>query len=384
MWTDPPPDIALRPTVATVDLGALGHNVRVVRARVGPRPIMAIVKANAYGHGLLATTRALLAAGVEELGVAFLEEGVWLRRNGVEAPILVLGGIIGNQIQHFVEHALDMTASSPMKLAQIDEVAGALGRRARVHLKIDTGMGRIGVQWDRAEKLVDAVLAARHVDVVGLFTHFASSDAATPEGALRQRARLDDALSRLRRRGLTIPRVHTSNSGALLHPDLPVDDLVRPGALLYGFSPAPTAPRTLAVRPVLSLHTRVVYFKVLRQGSPVSYDGTWVAPRDTRVVTLPVGYGDGYLRALSNRAEVLIGGARRRQIGNITMDAMMVELGEGSAYNGDEVVLIGRQGDEEIRVEELAARAGTIPYEILTSINLRVPRRYVGDPRGAS
>jgi alanine racemase len=369
--------IALRPTTAWVDLGAIARNVAALRARIGRRRIMAVVKANAYGHGLIPVAEVMLRSGVDELGVAFLEEGIELRRAGVPAPILVLGGIIGNQISHFIEHDLMMTASSPFKLAQIEEVAAVTGRRAKVHLKIDTGMERIGIHWDHAERLFDAAFAARHVDIHGVFTHFASADGADRSFTLTQLERFDQAIGHLRRRGFVIPPLHAANSGALLQHEAAMFDLVRPGSLLYGFYSSPAVERTIAVEPALSLRTRVVYFKVVRAGSPVSYDGRWVAPRDTRVVTLPVGYGDGYLRALSNRAEVLIEGRRCPVVGNITMDAMMVDVGEGSAYNGDDVVLIGRQGQHEIRVEELAERAGTIPYEILTSINMRVPRRYL-------
>jgi alanine racemase len=369
--------IALRPTTATVDLGALDANVRAVRARVGTRKIMAVVKANAYGHGLVPVSQALIDSGVDALAVAFLEEGIMLRRAGVRAPVLVLGGIIGNQIAHFIEHDLEITAASAYKVRQIDEVASVTGRRARIHLKIDTGMERFGVHWDHADALLEAAASARSCELAGVFTHFASADAADASYTRLQLERFDQALSRWRARGFVIPTVHAANSGAVLQHDAALFDLVRVGSLLYGFYSSPEAARTVAVRPVLSLSTRVVYFKVVREGSPVSYDGRWRAPRDTRVVTLPVGYGDGYLRALSNKAEVLIGGRRHPVIGSITMDATMVDLGTSSAFNGDEVVLIGAQGSERVTVEELAERAGTIPYEILTSINTRVPRVYV-------
>jgi len=369
--------IAHRPTTATVDLGALAHNVAAIRARVGQRRIMALVKANAYGHGLVPVSKALIEQGVDELAVAFLEEGITLRRAGINHPILVLGGIIGNQISHFIEHDLAITASSPYKLRQIDEVASVTGRRAKVHLKIDTGMERIGVHWDHADLLFEAALAAKSCEIAGVFTHFASSDSSDPTWTETQLSRFSDALEKWKKRGFVLPRVHAANSGAVLQHESALFDTVRVGALLYGFYGSPNVARTVLVKPVLSLTTHVVYFKVVRAGSPVSYDGRWVAPRDTRVVTLPVGYGDGYMRALSNKAEVLIHGRRCPVVGSITMDAMMVDVGTGSAFNGDEVVLIGGQGNERITVEELAERAGTIPYEILTSISTRVPRRYV-------
>ncbi|MFO0722928.1 MAG: alanine racemase [Myxococcota bacterium] len=370
--------VALRPTVAFVDRGALRHNVTAVKRAAGERRLMAIVKANAYGHGLIETAQTFLAAGVDELGVAFLEEGVQLRRAGIRVPILVLGGIIGNQISHFIEYDLGITASSPYKLRQIEEVCQVTGRQAQVHLKIDTGMGRIGVQWDRVDALVEAAMMVKNVSLRSVFTHFASADSRDLSFTRLQIERFAQALSRWESRGFHIPQVHVGNSGALLQHDLGKSQLVRPGALLYGFYPSPEVARSIEVRPALSLKTRVVYFKVLGPDSPISYDGRYRTARQSRIVTLPVGYGDGYLRALSNKAEVLIGGQRRRVVGSITMDAMMVELGDASAFNGDEAVLIGKQGSEEVRVEELAERAGTIPYEILTNINTRVPRVYVG------
>lgn len=368
--------IALRPTTAWVDLGALRANVAAIRERVGSRQIMGIVKANAYGHGLLRTSQELLAAGVDALGVAFLEEGILLRRSGVTAPILVLGGIIGNQVVHFLEHDLQITASSPFKLQQIEEAAAALGKRAQIHLKLDTGMERIGVHWDGAAKLFEAAVAAKHCDLVGVFSHLASSDAADRSYTRLQLERFLDALHWFSQRSLPCPPRHLANSGAILqHPDTWFE-LVRPGITLYGLYPTAEVERTIPLRPVLSLESRVVYFKVVRAGGSVSYDSTWTAPKDTRVVTVPVGYGDGYSRRLSGKAQVLIGGHRHPVIGRITMDALMVDIGQSSAYNADPVVLIGAQGEQRIGVEEVAAWLETNVYEVLTSINTRVPRRY--------
>ncbi len=373
--TGPAAGIALRPTTAYVDLDALEANVAAIRTRVGRDVrIMGVVKANAYGHGLVPVARALLTFGVDALGVAFLEEGIALRRAGVRAPILVLGGLIGNQIVHFLEFDLQITASSTFKLKQIEAQAAASGRRAQVHLKIDTGMERIGMHWDTAGQLLAAARRVRHCDIQGVFSHFASSDDEDPAYTRLQLSRFQECLDRVPG---SWPR-HIGNSGAILqHPDAHLD-MVRPGIIMYGVYPTATVEKTVPLRPVLSLHTRVVYFKVVRSGCSVSYNRTWTAPEDTRVVTLPVGYGDGYARGLSDRSEVLIHGRRHRSVGRITMDAMMVNIGQTSAYNGDPVVLLGRQGDDEIRVEELAEHLGTIPYEVLTALSVRVPRVYVG------
>ena len=369
--------IQVRPTTAWVDLDALRANVAAVRARVGARRIMGIVKANAYGHGLVRTSKELLRFGCDELGVAFLEEGIALRRAGIEAPILVLGGIIGHQISHFLEYDLQLTASSIFKLSQIEAAAEASGRRAKVHLKIDTGMERIGIHWDNAATLIEAALAADHCELAGVFSHLACSDAADPSFTRRQLERFEEALSVFERRSEPMPLRHIANSGAVLqHPEA-LYDMVRPGCLLYGFYPSQGVQRTVDVTPVLSLRSQIVYFKVVRAGSSVSYDRLWIAPNDTRVVTVPAGYGDGYPRRLTGKGEVLIHGRRYPVVGAVTMDALMVDIGADSAFNGDEVVLLGSQGSLTIRAEELAEALGTIPYEVLTSIAARVPRRYI-------
>ncbi|MFA6232756.1 MAG: alanine racemase [Bacteroidota bacterium] len=370
--------IAMRPTVIEVDLDALRENVVSVKERVGQARIMATVKANAYGHGLIRTSRELLRFGVDELGVAFLEEGIALRRAGITAPVLVLGGIIGNQIAHFLEYDLQLTASSVYKLGQIDETAAAMGKRAQVHLKIDTGMGRIGIRHENAVQLFEACRQARHCDLRGVFSHFASSHDPDHRFTKLQLERFNEVLEYFPRNGLDMPLRHIANSAAVLqHPDA-ILDMVRPGIILYGVYPGPDVERTVRIRPVLSMKTRVVYFKVVLAGASIGYDHTWTATENTRVVTLPVGYGDGYARTLSNRAQVLINGQRYPIVGRISMDQCMVDIRQDSAYTGDEVVLIGTQADERISVEELAEFCDTIPYEILTMLNTRVPRNYVG------
>ncbi|MBK8011903.1 MAG: alanine racemase [Deltaproteobacteria bacterium] len=374
-------EIALRPTAAVIDLDAARSNTMAVRRKVGEGvKIMAVVKANAYGHGLVPMAKAFLDYGVDELGVAFLEEGILLRKAGIRAPILVLGGIIGNQIVHFLDYDLQLTASSVFKLQQIDDVAAQTGRRASVHLKIDTGMERIGVHWYSASSLFETALRAKHCVIRGVFSHLASSDSSDPSFTETQLARFSEALDFFPRHGLPMPVRHIANSAAILQHPTSIFEMVRPGLILYGVCPSMRLAHALALRPALSLRTRIVYFKVVRAGASVSYDRTWTADRDTRVVTLPVGYGDGYPRGISEKAQVLIHGKRYPVVGRITMDATMVNLGEDSAHNGDEVVLLGAQGDDCISVEELADWLGTIPYEILTMINTRVPRSYVPLP----
>jgi alanine racemase len=366
----------LRPTRVEVDLDLLAHNYRVIAQHVAPALVMPILKANAYGHGLVPTAAKLERVGAPYLGVAYLEEGLRLRQQGIRVPVLVMGGIVGSQLPRFLENDLTITASSVDKLTAIDECAAWLGRRARVHLKIDTGMERIGVHWYSAETLLSAALRCAHVSVEGVFTHFANADEPDLARARLQLERFNEVLRFYEQRSLPMPLRHAANSGAILQLPASHLDMVRPGVLLYGVSPALDLALSLDVRPALRWITRVVFFKVVQADNPVSYGSTWSPRTQTRVVTLPVGYGDGYLRAMSGRAEVIVRGARVPVVGRICMDQIMVDIGQGSAWNGDEVLLIGSDGEVAIRVEDLASWAGTIPHEILTNINTRVPRVY--------
>lgn len=367
----------VRPTQVEVDLDQLTRNYEAIRHAVAPARVMAILKANAYGHGLVEVARHMEQIGAPYLGVAYLEEGILLREAGVRAPILVLGGILENQVPLFVRHNLTLTASSVEKLTQIEQAAAAMGQRARVHLKIDTGMERIGVHYYSAETLLAAALTCTHCDVEGIYTHFANADAADLTHAQQQLRRFQAVLDFYQRQGVARPSlVHMANSGGILQLPESHFDMVRAGILLYGVYPSAEASRTVAVRPSLSWKSRVVYFKVVKPGHPVSYGSTWQSDRMVRVVTVPVGYGDGYFRGMSSHAEVIIRGKRYPVVGRICMDQMMVNIEWDSAYNNDEVVLVGAAGDTAIAVEELAEWAQTIPYEILTNINTRVPRVY--------
>jgi alanine racemase len=374
----------LRPTHLEVDLDCLAENYRVIAQHVAPARVMPILKANAYGHGLVAVARKLEQVGAPYVGVAYLEEGLRLRQEGVSLPVLVLGGIVGSQIPLFVEHDLTLTASSVDKLTAIDECAAGLKKRARVHLKIDTGMERIGVHWYSAERLLEASLQVKHVEVEGIFTHFANADDRDLGHARLQLERFHEVLSFYERRSLPTPLRHAANSGAILQLPESHLDMTRPGILFYGATPALDLPLALPVKQALRWLTRVVFFKVVKAGQPVSYGSTF-APREmTRVVTLPVGYGDGYVRAMSDKAEVIVHGQRFPVVGRICMDQIMVDIGWNSAYNGDEAVLLGASGDAQIRIEDLAAWAGTIPHEVLTAINTRVPRVYLERARSPS
>ncbi len=370
-----PEEARLRPTYAVVSLGRLRANLAAVKAHAAPARVMAILKANAYGHGLEAVARCL-APQADAFGVALVEEGIALRRLGVENAVLVMGGIWTRQIPLFLENRLTFTVPSVARLRDIEEAAAAHGARAKVHLKIDTGMERIGVHHYSAEGLLESAARSSHVEVEGVYTHFANADAEDLSHARLQLERFQEVLRFYERRSLPLPVRHVANSAALLRMPEARLDLVRVGILLYGVYPFAGAPRAVEVKPALSWRSRVVYFKVVEAGSPVSYGSTWKSDHEVRLVTVPVGYGDGYFRSMSNRAEVVLRGKRHPQVGRICMDQVMVNIEWGEAWNGDEVVLIGEQGGACVTVEELAGWAGTIPYEILTAINARVPRLY--------
>lgn len=374
-----PPTFRQRPTYLRVDLDAISKNLGVLRKQVGEgTQIIAILKANAYGHGLVPVALKLADEGVKFFGVAFLEEAVMLRHAGIEAPILILGGLVGYQVKHFLDYHLDITASSLYKAQQISEEAKRMNRVARVHLKIDTGMNRIGV---RASNAVDfAVQAARlpNIELVGLFTHFVRAQGPDTELSQRQLEQFNEVIDGCKRQGIEFPIVHAANSAATLNlPDAHFT-AVRPGISLFGYPPGAHIENTWGLKVAMSLHSEIVYFKGIRKGQGVGYMHTWNAPRDGWLATLPMGYGDGFPRALSNKGDVLIRGKRYPIVGNISMDQMMIFLGDDKLGVGEDVTLLGTQGKETITAWEIATKAETIAYEVLCGWTPRVPRIYEG------
>jgi alanine racemase len=367
---------SIRATWAEVNLTRLSQNLKVIREHVTPAKVMIIVKANAYGHGLAEVAKHL-ESQADYIGVAVLEEGIFLRELGVSAPIIVLGGIWGDQVPQYLQHDLTLTASSVERLEQIEKVAGQMGVKAKVHLKIDTGMERIGVHYYNAHTLQETALACANVEVEGIFSHFANADAVDLTHARLQVERFNDVLHFYEKHSLPMPIRHMANSAAILQLPDSIFDMVRPGIMLYGIYPSPEVKRSIMVRPALAWKSRVVYFKVIKPGHPVSYGSTWQSDHPTRIVTIPVGYGGGYFRSLSNKAQVIIRGRKYPQVGRVCMDQIMVNIETDSAFNGDEVTLIGESSQQAITVQDLADWAGTIPYEILTNINTRVPRLYL-------
>jgi alanine racemase len=370
----------IRATWAEINLTRLSRNLQAIRAHVAPAKVMIILKANAYGHGLAEVAKHL-GPESDYIGVAVLEEGIFLRRLGVTAPIIVLGGIWGDQVPQYLQHDLTLTASSVERLEQIDAAAGRMGLHAKVHLKIDTGMERIGVHYYTAQTLQEAALRCKNVEVEGIFSHFANADAPDLAHARLQLERFNEVLRFYEKNSLPLPLRHMANSAAILQLPESHLDLVRPGIMLYGIYPTAQVTRTVLVQPALAWKSRVVYFKVVRAGDPVSYGSTWQSDHPVRIVTVPVGYGDGYFRSLSDRAQVIIRGKKYPQVGRVCMDQIMVNIESDSAFNGDEVTLIGEDGGSTITAQDLADWAGTIPYEILTNINTRVPRIYIKEEK---
>ena len=369
-------DEVLRPTHLEINLAHLKNNFTKIKQHVAPAKVMPILKANAYGHGLVRIAQFFQELNADYLGVAVLEEGILLREMGIRIPILVLGGILGNQIPIFLKHKLTITASSIEKLNQIDRFANQLKSKATVHLKIDTGMERLGVHYYNTEKFFETALNCKNINVEGVFSHLANSESNDLSYTRLQLERFEEALNFFEKHSLKPPVRHISNSGAILQMPEANFDMVRPGLMLYGVYPSKDVEHSVEVTPSLTWKSRVVYFKVIKPGHPVGYASTWQTDHNIRAVTVPVGYGDGYFRSMSHKAEVIIHGKRYPVIGNISMDQIVVNIENDSAYNGDEVILIGNDGKNLITCEELADWANTIPYEILTNINTRVPRIY--------
>ncbi|MBI1806127.1 MAG: alanine racemase [Ignavibacteria bacterium] len=370
----------MRLTRAEIHLQCLHDNLDGIRQRVthGVK-IMGIVKANAYGHGLVEIAQALVRCGVDYFGVGFIEEGVILRQNGITTPILVLGGVLGSQIQEFLKNDLEITVSS-VEIAERIEREAQLngGRAARVHLKIDTGMERIGVRAENILPFIRRVAQLQHLELIGVYSHFATADECDKSFAHQQLDRFHTVLQTIHKLGIEIPLTHIANSGAIL--DLPDSyfSMVRPGIMMYGVYPSQETSRSISLHPVLALKSNVVFVKEVPSGTSISYGRKYTTACRTKIATVPIGYGDGYGRRLTNRSEVLINGQRHRVVGTICMDQIMVEIGMDSAIHvGDEVTLLGKDGNETISAWDLSEKLGTIPYELFTGITARVPRVFI-------
>ena len=368
---------------AEVDLNALRGNLAWLRHRVGTGvKIITVVKADAYGHGLRQIAALLMQSGTDVFGVANLVEARHVREVGAGWPILMLGSCLPQETELAVKDGVMPTISSLEEAHRFALAARKIKRTVDVHLKVDTGMGRLGIAPGNALELATRITRMAGLRLVGLMTHFCAAEDDL-EFSERQRDVFGDVLRTLETAGITIPWIHAANSGALLHEPETIFTVVRPGLLVYGILP-PGNRRVSSVlqkhlSPALAWKSRVSLVKTVLPGATISYGHTFTAPKKMRVATVSAGYGDGYMRAGSNRAEVLVGGKRCRVLGRVTMDQMVVDASHlPKIASGDEVVLIGQQGREVITATELAHWTGSIPWEVLTNISYRVPRIYRG------
>jgi len=367
---------------AEIDLDNIAHNVREVRRLAGKRTdIIAVVKADAYGHGTLETVKTLLDNGVTRLAVSMLDEAIQLRKIGIDVPILVLNHTDFRRLGEVLEYGITQTVYSHEMAKALSEEALRHGTKARVHIKIDTGMTRVGFKPGySAVKDVVAIMKLDGIIIEGIFTHFAVADTKDRSYTQRQFELFMSIIEELNRIGVLIPIRHVSNSAAIMqYPEMTLE-AVRPGIILYGIYPSKEVDRSVIdLKPAMSLKANVIHVKDVESGVSISYGRTFTTKRPSRIATVPIGYADGYSRLLSNRSRVLINGQFAPVVGNICMDQLMVDITDisGDVKAGDEVVLIGRQGENEITAEEIADLMGTIPYEILCIIGKRVPRVYI-------
>ncbi len=365
----------MRPTRAIVDLGAIAHNIKGIREAIGKiRHLMAVVKADGYGHGAVEVAKAALQSGADYLGVALPQEAKELKDAGIDTPVLILGPVRVEQAAEVIESGAEQTVCS-MDLAEVlDREATKAGVRVAVHVKVDTGMGRIGVPPQGAVEFIRAIRRLRALELKGIFSHFSSADEKDKSFSLKQLRVFDDIIHTLEASGISIPLRHMANSAAVL--DLPQSyyDMVRPGIMIYGFYPSEHVSRSIPLRPAMTFLTRVAFLKRVGPGTPISYGRTYHTQRESVVATLPVGYADGYSRLLSNKGEVLVRGQRAPVVGRVCMDMIMVDVTHiRGVREGDEVILFG----EEPSADEIARLTDTISYEVVCGVSKRVPRIHV-------
>ncbi|MFH0791323.1 MAG: alanine racemase [Candidatus Omnitrophota bacterium] len=364
-----------RPTWAEVNLTSLSYNFRQIRKILAPRiKIMACVKADAYGHGLIPVAKKLESCGVDYLSVASIDEGIQLRQAGINLPILVLGMVLKADIEPLLKYNLTQTVCSQDLAVNLNNLARINHKTLNVHIKIDTGMGRLGVLYKHALPFIKKIHRLKFINIEGIFTHLSLADI-NRDFTLYQIVKFSRLITQLNKTGIRIPIIHAANSLGVINYKESHFNMVRPGLIVYGLYPEENL--NIGLKPVLSLKTRIVYLKKVPRGYGISYGYTYITKKDTTIINLPIGYGDGYTRNLSNLGQVLIKGRRFKISGRVCMDQIMVDVGNLPVKVGDEAVLIGSQGRNSIKAEELAALSGTIPYEIVCGIGNRVPRVYL-------
>ncbi|MFH1198989.1 MAG: alanine racemase [Candidatus Omnitrophota bacterium] len=367
--------VSYRPTWAEVNLDNIAHNFAQVKKIIGPKvKVMACVKADAYGHGIIPVSKKLESCGADYLAVACIDEGIKLREDNVKLPILILGMIFEKDVPALFEYNLIPTVCTEELVIAINGYALEAKLKAKVHIKVDTGMNRIGVLHNDAFDFIKKASKLKFIDIEGVFTHLACADV-NSEYTQIQLNLFNQLIGQLKKEGIRIPLVHAANSMGVIGYKGSHFNMVRPGLMLYGLYPKKDL--KINLKASLGLKTKVVYIKRLPKGQGISYGHIYITKKDTTIVTLPIGYGDGYPRNLSNQAWVLIGGRCFKISGRVCMDQIMVDVGKTKVNIGDEVVLIGPQGNNKITVEELAEYSGTISYEITCGLGSRIPRIYI-------
>ncbi|ERM91986.1 alanine racemase [Caldanaerobacter subterraneus subsp. yonseiensis KB-1] len=370
----------IRPTRVEVNLDSIVHNFREIKRVVGDRvKVMGVVKANAYGHGAYHVAKALVENGVDYLAVATVEEALELRSCGITTPVLILGYTPLSQAGEAVEKDVTFTAFDLKYVKELGEIASRKGKKAKIHVKIDTGMGRIGyTDFDLAEREIEEMSKLEGIELEGIFSHFATSDEKDKDYAREQFERFADMLKRLEKRGVNISLKHIANSGAITDLNYAYLDMVRPGITLYGSYPSDDVNKILDLRPAMNFKTKIVYIKEVPENTSISYGRTFITKRPSKIATLPIGYADGLNRLLSNNHEVLVRGKYVPIVGRVCMDQTMIDVTEVEGVEvGDEVVIFGEQEGKRITADDIAKKLRTIPHEVYCGISRRVPRIYI-------
>lgn len=370
----------IRPVWLEINLDAIAHNVKKIRQIVGKNTqIIAIVKANAYGHGAIEVSETLLENGVTMLGVGVIEEGVVLREANIKAPILVCGLTTDDQYESLIVHNLTATVCDLKAVKILSRIASKNKKKVGIHIKIDTGMGRLGISSEDTLNFVKEIGKMENIEIEGIFTHFAATNEEDGNYTRKQFEKYKKALLELERGGINIPLKHVANSTAILNSSRFHLNAVRPGMIVYGLFPSPRIKQIVQLRPAAEFKTKIIFLKEVSAGKSIGYGGTYTTTKPTRIATLPVGYADGYSWLLSNKGEVLVRGERAPIIGRICMDLCMIDVSHIRGVQiGDEVVLWGKQGSKMISAEEVAQKIGSIVYEVICMVDKeRVPKVFM-------
>jgi len=370
-----------KPTWIEININNFLYNLSSIKEYLGPFvKLMAIVKADAYGHGAIPIAKIAEKAGIDAFGVATIDEGIELRKAGIISPILVLScGVFLNQLDEIIEYNLTQNVFSLGMAKALSRKAKACGKKAKVHVKIETGMGRVGIKAEAADKFIESLLNLPGLEVEGIYTHFATADAKDTSYCMWQFQRFTDLLSRLEARGIKFNLKHAANSAAMLNFKNTHLNMVRVGLALYGHYPSQFVKRSVHIKPLMSVKTKIGFLKEVPENTSISYGKSFITKRRSIIATLPIGYADGLSRLLSNQHTVLVKGIHCPIIGNICMDECMIDVTEvPDVSNGNEVVIMGKSGNNEITAEEIAEKIGTINYEILCQFRARAKRIYLG------